>query len=202
MEALFDASLLMFALLNPLLMSAYLIEVIRDSSFAQLSTILLRAALISSAIFLGFAAGGETVFSQMLHVRFEAFMIFGGIVFLVTGLRMMLTGEAALTGLRGSPGRVAGAIAMPFMTGPGTVSAAVLIGNSLPFVSAAVAILAAVAVSIGSLLVFKVLHDYANRRNEALIERYVEIAGRVTALFVGTFAVEMILTGLERVFGS
>jgi len=30
------------------------------------------------------------------------------------------------------------------------------------------------------------------------MKRYVEIAGRITALFTGSFAVDMILKGIER----
>lgn len=33
--------------------------------------------------------------------------------------------------------------------------------------------------------------------NEPLLHRYTEIAGRVTALFTGSFAIDMILRGFE-----
>ena len=39
-------------------------------------------------------------------------------------------------------------------------------------------------------------HDYVKSRNEALVQRYIDIAGRVTALVVGTFAIEMIMRGV------
>jgi multiple antibiotic resistance protein len=47
------------------------------------------------------------------------------------------------------------------------------------------------------LIAFKVLHDWVKERNEALVERYVEIAGRVSALLIGTIAVEMMFKGVE-----
>jgi small neutral amino acid transporter SnatA (MarC family) len=34
-------------------------------------------------------------------------------------------------------------------------------------------------------------------RREALIQRYIEIAGRITALVVGTIAVDMIMQGIR-----
>ena len=43
----------------------------------------------------------------------------------------------------------------------------------------------------------KYLYDYVRERNELLVQRYIEIAGRITALIVGTFAIEMIMRGLE-----
>jgi small neutral amino acid transporter SnatA (MarC family) len=107
MQAIFDSALLMFALLNPFLMSAYLIELIRECSFRSFATILLRASLIAG---IAFAAGGKAVFREVLQVRFESFMVFGGIVLLVMGLRMTLTGRVALIRLRGTPGQVAGSI--------------------------------------------------------------------------------------------
>ena len=49
---------------------------------------------------------------------------------------------------------------------------------------------------VGLMIVLKYLHDYVKARNEELVERYIDIAGRVTALVVGTFAIEMIMRGL------
>jgi multiple antibiotic resistance protein len=44
-------------------------------------------------------------------------------------------------------------------------------------------------------LTLKRFHDFVKPRNEGLVQRYIEIAGRVTALVVGTFAIEMIMLG-------
>ena len=41
----------------------------------------------------------------------------------------------------------------------------------------------------------KKVHDIVRTRNEPLIERYVEVAGRIVALVVGTYAIEMIMQG-------
>ena len=38
-------------------------------------------------------------------------------------------------------------------------------------------------------------------RNEVFVRPYVETAGRVTALLVGTFAIEMIMQGLSTWIG-
>ncbi|MDZ7722811.1 MAG: hypothetical protein U5R06_08350 [candidate division KSB1 bacterium] len=55
----------------------------------------------------------------------------------------------------------------------------------------------AVFLCIGTLLLLKKLHDYVKLRNEKLIERYIEVAGRITALVVGTFSIEMIMQGVR-----
>lgn len=41
----------------------------------------------------------------------------------------------------------------------------------------------------------KLAHDYVKERNARLIDRYMEVVGRLSALLIGTIAVEMILEG-------
>ncbi len=111
--------------------------------------------------------------------------------------RFVLMGGEAIRSLRGPAEHVAGSIAMPFMIGPGTVSASVIAGTRVSLFLAILAIVGALAVTSGSVLIFKLVHDVVGTRNEKLIERYVDIVGRLSALVIGTIAVEMILQGLE-----
>jgi multiple antibiotic resistance protein len=46
--------------------------------------------------------------------------------------------------------------------------------------------------------VLKKTFDYVQNRSELYVARYMDIAGRVTALFTGSFAIELILKGIER----
>jgi multiple antibiotic resistance protein len=192
-----ESVILMLVLLNPLLMSAYLIDVIRGLDARLFILVLVRAFLISGGVFLVFGWAGDAIFTNLLQVRFEAFLVFGGLVFLIIAIRYMIGGGDIIDTLRGPPEHLAGSIAMPFMIGPGTVSASVVIGARLPILSAALAIIVALTTSCLLLVAFKLLHDWVKGRNEALVERYVEIAGRVSALLIGTIAVEMMFKGLE-----
>mgnify|MGYP001545512129 CR=1 FL=1 len=58
-------------------------------------------------------------------------------------------------------------------------------------------ILAAVSICVFVMMCLKWIHDVVRQKNETLIERYIEIAGRVTALVVGTISVDMIMRGLR-----
>jgi len=158
--------------------------------------VLVRGALISTAVFIVFALGGERIFSEYLQVRFESFQVFGGVVFLLIGVRFVFMGAEAIRSMRGDPQHLAGSIAMPFMIGPGTVSASVVIGARLPPLQSATAIGIAVALSIALVIALKLAHDLVKERNARLIDRYVEVVGRISALFIGTIAVDMILEGL------
>jgi multiple antibiotic resistance protein len=199
MEQIIKASTLLYVLLNPLLMSVYLAELVKDTPLAWFSRIILRASITSTVAFLLFAWLGDVIFTDIFHVRFSSFLIFGGILFLLIGLRMMLTGSASIAPLQGGePSRVVGAVALPFMIGPGTISASVIIGKRLPDpVATSVAIIIAVVAAAASLVVLKVLHDFVQMRKMELLERYLDITGRVIAMFTGTYAVEMIVRGIE-----
>lgn len=193
---LLKASSILFVLLNPFLISIYLISLIRDLSFKEFVGVMTRAHLISCVTFIVFAVIGESIFENIFHVRFGAFLIFGGVIFLWIGINAVFSGQVVLIETRGNPEHIAGSVAMPFMIAPGTISASMLIGSSLPAANAAVAIVAAILMSFVSICTFKLIHDPLKVHNERLLNRYVEIVGRVVALFTGTYAVEMIARGI------
>ena len=148
-------------------------------------------------MFIGFAATGDAFFSNLLQVRFASFQIFGGVIFLVIGVRYVLQGPEAIEQLRGEPEHVAGSIAMPFMIGPGTISASVLAGSRLPLHLSSAAVCSALLATLLGVIIIKHVHDRVKANNAPLVERYVDIVGRVSALVIGTFAVHMILSGVE-----
>jgi multiple antibiotic resistance protein len=199
MEEIVKAGTLLFVLLNPLLMSVYLADIIRNTQTSLFSKVMLRASITSTVAFLLFGWLGDVVFTDVFHVRFSSFLIFGGIIFLIIALRMMMTGSAALVPLQGGePGRVAGTIALPFMIGPGTISASVMIGKRLHEpIPIFISIVFAVALATISIILLKMLHDFVHKKKEELLERYIDISGRVIAMFTGTYAIEMIMRGLE-----
>jgi len=188
--------LLLFALLNPFLMSIYLIDLITDLKMRVFFRVLARGALISGVVFILFAWGGDAIFSQYLQVRFASFQVFGGVVFLLIGVRFVFSGADAMRVVRGNPEHLAGSIAMPFMIGPGTVSASVVVGARLPMTGAIAVILVTLALTVVLVTALKVLHDYLKENNARLIDRYVEVVGKLSALLIGTFAVEMIFEGI------
>ena len=193
---LLKASSILFVLLNPFLISIYLISLIKDLSLREFVKVMIRAHVISGIVFVIFAIMGEGIFENIFNVRFGAFLIFGGIIFLWIGIQSIFSGQVVLIGTHGDPEHIAGSVAMPFMIAPGTISASVLIGSSLPAPSATIAIVIAMSFSLVSIVVFKLIHDPLKKRNERLLSRYVEVVGRVVALFTGIYAIEMIARGI------
>lgn len=196
MHDFLNAVALLLALLNPFLVVTYLFDVIQKLDRATFRRVLVRAALIGGLVFCLFALAGSAVFSQVFQTQFASFQIFGGIVFLLIGLQFVFRGPTAIEMLRGESEHLSGAIAMPVLIGPGTLSASVVIGERLPKAWACGAIVTAMVISISTILVLKYLHDHVRKSREALVERYIAVAGRVTALYVGTVSIDMIMSGL------
>lgn len=198
MEPYLRSFLLFFALFNPFLMSIYLLDLIRGLPTPTFARVLIRGSVISTCVFVLFAWGGETFFRDYLQVRFASFQIFGGIVFLVIGLRYVFSGAGAIDGLmKGSPDTIAGSIAMPIMIGPGTVSASVVIGTRLPLAGAAAVIAGTLTLTVLILVLMKILHDRLKERHAEHTDRYVDLVGRMSALLIGTIAMDMIVTGAQ-----
>lgn len=189
--------LLFFALFNPFLMSIYLLDLIRGLPTPAFARVLIRGSVISTGVFILFAWGGEAFFRDTLQVRFASFQIFGGIVFLLIGLRYVFSGAGAIDSMRGTPDAIAGSIAMPIMIGPGTVSASVVIGTRLPLAGAAAVIAGTLALTVLILVVMKILHDRLKDRHAELTDRYIDLVGRMSALLIGTIAMDMIVTGAQ-----
>lgn len=197
MEVFIKSVWLLFLLLNPFLMSAYLVVLVRDLDRKTFAQVMQRAHIVALCVFGLFAVVGDTLFSKVFNVRFASFLIFGGIVFLMIGVRSVFSGTGVLIDTRGAPAHVQGAAALPFMIGPGTVSASVLAGAEQPWPLALLAVLAALFASYISIVFFKRLFDSVRQTNEPLLQRYMEVSGRIVALFTGTYAIEMIIKGVE-----
>ncbi|MFW5871229.1 MAG: MarC family protein [Verrucomicrobiota bacterium] len=197
MQDLFRYSALLLVLLNPFLLIIYLIDVVEKFELKKFARILLHAAFIAMIVFWFFVILGDTFFSNILQAEFASFQIFGGIIFLAIGLHFVFRGPTTITMLRGESENLAGAIAVPILVGPGTISASVLIGNRYNPLPACALVSAAVLISALIMIGLKMLHDYVRPKREPLIQRYIEIAGRMMALFIGTVSVEMIMQGIK-----
>ena len=190
--------ILFFSLLNPFLMSIYMIGLIRHTETKVFNRALIQGGLIAYVVFLLFAWGGEAIFSRYLNVRFESFLIFGGLIFLVIGYRFVFQGAETIGEMRAAPEHLAGTVAMPFMIGPGTISAAVVTGMSMSIGEAALIIAFTLFLTCSVLIIMKLSHDHLKSSHAKYIDRYFDIVGRLAALLIGTIAIDMIVNGITK----
>jgi small neutral amino acid transporter SnatA (MarC family) len=188
---------LLFVLLNPFLVVVYIIDAMQKLDRSQFRRVLIRAGLIAGAVFCCFALLGDAVFSDVVHAEFASFQIFGGLVFLLIAFQFVFRGPTAVEILRGESEHLAGAIAMPVLIGPGTISASVIIGKRHAPLIACASVATTMVVCTAIMILLKWMHDYVRPRNEPLIQRYIEVVGRITALIVGTISIDMIMQGLR-----
>jgi small neutral amino acid transporter SnatA (MarC family) len=174
-----------------------LTDIVQKLDQKDFNQVLMRACIISSVVFCIFSIIGDAIFVRFMHVEFASFQIFGGVVFFLIGLQFVFRGPTAIEILQGGSKHLAGAIAMPVFIGPATISASVVIGKKHDPVTACIIVVVIVLTCAIALMLLKYLHDVILPRREALVQRYIEIAGRVTALVVGTIAVDMIMRGIS-----
>lgn len=191
------SSALLLMLLNPFLVILYLVDVLDKVELKRFAEILTKAGAISIAIFAAFAGVGDFIFSDLVQARFAAFQIFGGIIFLIIGMQFVFKGVGAVELLRGDSTSITGAIVMPVLVGPGTISASVVIGKRLDLLTAIIAIAVAISISVVCMILLKEVYDFVKPRREAMIQKYTEIAGRIMALYVGTISIDMIMQGIQ-----
>lgn len=193
---------LLLVLLNPFLVIIYLADMVDKLDMKSFTRTLIHGSLIATVVFCSFAILGDFIFSSIVQAEFASFQIFGGIVFLMISLQFVFGGPTSIQALKGDSKGLAGAIAMPVLIGPGTISACVVIGKRHEVLNASATIVAAVFVSVAIMLALKALHDFARPRHEPAIQRYIEVSGRITALYVGTVSIEMIMQGLRTWAGK
>ncbi|MCF8998764.1 MarC family protein [Acinetobacter nectaris] len=189
---------LLFSLLNPFLMSIYMVGMIRNTDAKIFNKALIQGSFIAYAVFVFFAWGGEAIFNRYLNVRFESFQIFGGIIFLVIGYRYVFQGADTIGDIRAAPEHLAGTVAMPFMIGPGTISAAVVMGMDIKIWGAIAVIAVTLLLTSSILMLMKFLHDNLRYKHAKYVDYYFDIVGRLSALLIGTIAIDMIVTGITR----
>ncbi|HAI13107.1 MAG TPA: hypothetical protein DCM28_15475 [Phycisphaerales bacterium] len=191
-----QSCLLLFMLLNPFLVILYLIDIIKQHDKKTFAINLIKAGLYSSIIFSVFAVVGDVIFRDIIQAQFASFQIFGGVIFLIIGIQFVLKGTNAIETLRGDMTDVATSIAMPILVGPSTISAAVLMGKKLDPGIAIAAIFGTVFLSVAVMIVLKFIHDKIQTKYESLIQKYIEVAGRILALYIGTISIDMIMRGV------
>jgi small neutral amino acid transporter SnatA (MarC family) len=196
-SAFYDSLGLMLFMLNPFLLIVYLIDLVDELDSRTFAIVLVRAALISGCCYITFAILGNQIFNTLFQADFASFQIFGGIVFLITGIQYVFNGNKAIKKLRGEPTYIQGGIVMPIMVGPGTISASIIVGQRLDYLSAIFIIVVSLVGCIATVIILKYIYSAVKTKNEALLLRYIDIMGRVAALLIGTFSIEMIMNGIK-----
>ena len=202
MNNFIQETLFLVTIINPIGIFMYLAPVRQNLSERDFLRVLFKATIISLSINLIFTFGGEWMFRTMLKIDFNSFRIFGGIVLLSISLMSIIHGGRALINIRGSLDDLASEIAMPFMTGVGTISVCILLGSKMSVSGAAAANLTAAAVAFTVVGTLAVIRYHLSDRITIAFDKILGIFIRINGFFMGAFGVEMIKTGILNIIRS
>jgi multiple antibiotic resistance protein len=198
LEKLFHDLVTLFVVVNPIGVVPLFVAAAGHESPAARRRIAGQAIIISAVILLSFIAIGQIVL-EALGVDLASFRIAGGLVLLVTALRMVLE-EARTTSNSDAPLRgnvVVFPLAMPFIAGPASIMAVVLLTDNNVHTIWQQAETAA-------LLLLVLAFTYACLVGADFVQRLLgqtgaNVISRIMGLILAALAVQSILTGLHDV---
>jgi multiple antibiotic resistance protein len=197
-EKLFHDLVTLFVVVNPIGVVPLFLAVAGRESAAARRRIAAQAIIISAVILLVFIAIGQLVL-EALGIDLASFRIAGGLVLLVIALRMVLA-ETETSSYTDAPlrGNVAVfPLAMPFIAGPASIMAVVLLTDNNVYTVWQQA-------ETAVLLLLVLAFTYACLVGAELVQRLLgqtgaSVVSRIMGLILAALAVQSILTGLHDV---
>jgi len=197
-EKLFHDLVTLFVVVNPIGVVPLFLAVAGRESAAARRRIAAQAITISAVILLVFIAIGQLVL-EALGIDLASFRIAGGLVLLVIALRMVLaeteTSSDTDAPLRGNVAVFP--LAMPFIAGPASIMAVVLLTDNNVYTVWQQA-------ETAVLLLLVLAFTYACLVGAELVQRLLgqtgaSVVSRIMGLILAALAVQSILTGLHDV---
>jgi len=177
----------LFVAMDPLGNLPIVIALTQDETPAERSRTLRLALITAFALGLLFIGLGTFIFS-VLGITADDFLVAGGIILLVLSIKHITTGHIVDL----PPGeRIWGVVPIgtPLITGPATLTAALLLVEEYGFAAVIVAF-------ILNLLVAGALFSQANRVAKLLGTSGLQAAGKIISLLLAAIAINLIRRGL------
>ncbi|MGA7937848.1 MAG: MarC family protein [Kovacikia sp.] len=202
---IFENAVTLFVIIDPIGLVPLFLAITRKETPQSRNRIILRCVIIAGVILLSFIVLGQFLLNE-LGISLPAFMIAGGLILLIIGLRMVLEDEPEkqLTTTKPSIDEVdtqdiaVFPLAMPFIAGPGSIMAVVLLTDNNKFP------VAEQLVTAGVLIVILCL-TYLILLGSEFLQKFlgntgVNVVTRVMGLIVASLAVEILLDGINHYF--
>lgn len=163
-----------------------------------------RTIVIVVGVTLGVSALAGRELLELIGINLHAFSVTGGLVLALMGFEMLLGGEPsraqggeeAHEARESFEGSVIVPYAIPFVAGPGAITAVITIASTPSSGEGVIAALVAVAVALVLMPIgYLVLSDRIN-----LSERGMALLTKFGGLFVATIGIQLILRGLQEFF--
>jgi multiple antibiotic resistance protein len=200
--AIFYVFVTLLAMLNPIQAAAAFATLTEGYSQEDQARIARRAAIVASVVLLVFAFVGEALLGA-LGVEIGAFKIAGGLLLLRVGFNMVFAKETA----RDTADRAKIAtpppsdpsvfpLAIPIITGPGALTAAVALVDPQPrngLVNGAIFVGAALVV----IFIVYIFMRASQRLTTWFGQTGVDAVGRIVGIIVAAIAVQLVINGIS-----
>lgn len=193
---LFQNLVTLIVVVNPIGLVPLFIATAGQENIARRNRIALHATIIATAILLVFIVLGQMLL-EALGIELASFQLAGGLVLLIIALRMVLEATHAPTveGLADVRNVAVFPLATPFIAGPATIMAVVLLTDNNVYTIAQ-------RVQTATLLLVVMALTYACMIGANLLQRILGLTGanvisRIMGLILSALAVQSIVGGLR-----
>ncbi len=163
--------------------------------------VFIKASIISLVVFIGFLLFGDYIFTHIFRINFESFRVFGGTVLFSFAWIFIVSGKKAFVQLRGDLHELAAEIALPFMVGAGTISLSILMSKELPLYMGVLALVIIMLANYLFIMGMKYLRaTISHKRFREGFDKVMELLLRINGFFLGAIGIDMIFTGILRLF--
>jgi multiple antibiotic resistance protein len=188
-------------MMNPFAQFLYLKNVADELDLRTFAQVYSRASIMSFVIYVIFSGIGEGLFTQFFNITFESFRIFGGIIIFSYAFLFIMNGAKGLVQVKENLDDLASEIALPFIVGAGTIYLAILIGLNAPNILWSGGIIGGVmVVNFLTVLLLVFIKELFRKKRKVAFDKYVGIAMRLNAFFMGAIGVNMVVEGILSVF--
>ena len=192
----FAAVVTLFLIMDPLGNILLFLSVLRQVAPERRRTVLIREILFAYLVLLAFLFAGRYLL-QFLALEQETISIAGGIVLFLIALRMIFPSEGGMFGeqLEGEPFVVP--LAIPFVAGPSTLAALLLLERSAPGHTLQLLIALTIAWALSGSILLASTFFYRVLRERGLIAME-----RLMGMLLVMVSVQMLLNGLRAFLNS
>jgi multiple antibiotic resistance protein len=191
----------LIVMINPFALFLYLQPIMQELDHKTFVKVLFKASLISFFVLIFFVFSGDFLFDSVFQINIEAFRIFGGIIIFSFAYFFIIKGEKAMIKLKGDLDDLASEIALPFMVGAGSISITIFAVDERGKMFSSIIVLCAIVFIFLIILVAKYIRDsIAHKKYRVAFDKNMDLLLRLNGFFVGAIGINMILTGITKIF--
>ncbi|MAG91953.1 antibiotic resistance protein MarC [Candidatus Woesearchaeota archaeon] len=192
MEGLLESFITLLVIMNPFASLPLFISLTKGTPSIEIRKIYKRCIFVAGIILFVFLLFGISIFN-FIGISINSFQIAGGILLLIIGITYILGISSKYFGHHDEDLSVP--IATPLLTGPGVITATILLVNQFGILVTSIAAFLTLFVTwivlLNSIRLYKVLGKH-----------WTTIISRVMGLIIAAYAVELMFEGILNTIGS